>query len=459
MSAASIVDVILFTRQAELTKIATEHLKMKGISNILTVTEAQACSEALKRLPKGLLLIDWQVGPAEVALVLGQNRKTASGPMRPIMLVADKVTNQIIATAAEYAVSQIFTEEITKRNLGGRLSNMLLAETLADEIKKALGEVQKARLDGDLKKGSKILVKLLPKHPNNLRLKTEAAELMMEMGELDSALTILTGMDKANPPYLRGVHLLGRCLMKLGRFDDGLKALEQANLFNPHDVDRLVDIGQALLEMDRFKDAAGSFDQALANDPERRDARVGKAQCKLMDNQVNEALAVLKDVTTDLEMASIFNTCAVMNMRKKRHSAGMNLYESALRVLGKNPKLQARLYFNMGLGYRRWGKKTRAIESLQACARLDPNFKKASLAIAAIKDVKTELPSPFGQEIMESATPTGGSKKGSKGLDKPEPLSILESEGSFGLEDFTSNLDSLLDDNLEESLFNGKKPA
>jgi len=128
-------------------------------------------------------------------------------------------------------------------------------------------------------------------------------------------------------------------------------------------------------------------------------------------------------------------------------------------VLGKNPKLQARLYFNMGLGYRRWGKKTRAIESLQACARLDPNFKKASLAIAAIKDVKTELPSPFGQEIMESATPTGGSKKGSKGLDKPEPLSILESEGSFGLEDFTSNLDSLLDDNLEESLFNGKKPA
>ena len=158
MSAANIVDVILFTRQAELTKIATEHLKMKGISNILTVTEAKACSEALKRLPKGLLLIDWQVGPAEVAVVLGHNRKTASGPMRPIMLVAEQVTNQIIATAAEYAVSQIFTEAITKRNLGGRLSNMLLVETLADEIKKALGDVHKARLDGDLKKGSKIYV-------------------------------------------------------------------------------------------------------------------------------------------------------------------------------------------------------------------------------------------------------------------------------------------------------------
>ena len=445
----SMVDVIVCTPQAELAKFASDYLKMKSISNIVSVADAEGCIEALTAHPKGMLIIDWQVGAAAVVMVLSHNRKAPTGPLRPILLVAKEVTLEIVSTAAEYAVSQIFSEEITKKSISNRLSSMLLTETVPDEIKQALGEVQKARLADDPAKGTKILIKLLPKHPTNMRLKCEAAELMLQMDEAENAMTILAGIDKVKPPNLRGLHLLGRCLMKLGRFDEGLKTLEQASLFNPHDVDRLVDIGQVLLNLDRVKEAEASFNKALESAPDQHDARLGKAQCKLLDNQVNDALDLVKGVASDTEMASIFNTCAVLNIRHKRHSAGMGLYAAALKVLSKSPKLQARLQFNMGHGYRRMGKNEDALECMQACLQLDPSFKKAKDAIQAIQQGGKPRPTaPSGEAV------------GAPGAVPMQPFDHHEyGDDSIGLSDFSSGLDNLLEEHLDTSHFINKNSA
>ena len=447
----SIVDVIVCTRQAELAKIASDYLKMKSVSNVVAVTDADACIEALNAHPKGMLVIDWQIGAADVVTVLSHNRKAAAGPLRPILLIAEKVTVDIISTAAEYAVSQIFSEEINKKSISSRLSNMLLTETVPDEIKLALGEVQKARLADDPAKGTKILIKLLPKHPTNMRLKCEAAELMLQMGEAENALTILAGIDKVKPPNLRGLHLLGRCLMKLGRFEEGLKTLEQASIFNPHDVDRLVDIGQVLLNLDRVKEAEASFDKALENAPDHHDGRIGKAECKLMGNQVDDALSLVKDVASDTEMASIFNTCAVLNIRQKRHAEGMSLYASALKVLNKSPKLQARLQFNMGHGYRRMGKKETALECMQACLQLDPSFTKASEAIQSIHQSKAvSKPKPTAPSGEVIGAPE----------DFPfQPFDHQEHGDSMDQGGLSADLDNLLEEQLDATSFAKNKSA
>jgi tetratricopeptide (TPR) repeat protein len=453
MRSSLVADAVVFAKRAELTKIATDHLKMKGVSNVLVPTELDDCIDALSRFPKGLLILDWELGAPMVVRVLAFNRKRFSGSSRPILLAAAKVSEQVVAIAAEYSVTQIFTETLTIKNLGARLAGLLIGDSLPDEIRNALAEVYDCRMGGDLKKAISILQRILTKHPTNLRLKCEAAETLLQMNEADKAFKLLEGMERTKPPYLRGIHLLGRCLMRLGRFNDALRTLEQANLFNPHDADRLVDIGRSLLQMDRIQDAVEHFDAALVQDPKHREALIGRGECHLMDGQVNEALGILKDVSGELEMASVFNTCAVMNMRRGRHQQGMSLYEAALGALRKDPQVQARLHFNMGIGYRRWGKKDKAQEAFEMALRLDPSFEKAQGQLTVLKTLPPGATGAAPAKKRSSQAPT---------------VQGLGAEGSFGFgedmnrtDDFSSDLTSLLDDALEETLFStpGKKPA
>lgn len=444
MRSSIISDVIILSSREEVVKSASDHLKMKGVNNLSQPDSAEECIEALARFPKALLILDWEVGAKEAVKVLQVNRKKYAITGRPLLLIASKVSESLVATAAEYAVGQIFTEAPTMKNLGARLANLILAEGMADDVRATLVDVGEKRAEGDLKGSLQALQKALAKHPTNLRLKCEAGETLLAMNEAEKALALLEGMDKTKPPYLRGMHLYGRALMKLGRFPDALKIMEQASLFNPHDTERLVDIGQAMLNMDEAEDAESSFEAALEIDPEMREAKIGRGEVQLMEGHVNEALAILKEVAGDLEMASVFNTCAVLNMRHGRHESGMSLYQAALKSLGKDQRLSARLYFNMGIGYRRWGKKEKALACFGEAQKLDPKFKKVAAQIEAIKNPPPAAVKPDAK---------------SPAPDVQAAFAAMEETGIGSLMNLGSDLSSLLDEDLEENLFAKKEGA
>jgi tetratricopeptide (TPR) repeat protein len=425
-----LADAVIFTTREALLKATAEHLKLKGVSNVVTPANAADCIDALNRFPKGLLVIDWACGQKEVVKALAYNRRRFKDEERPIMLVADQVDEKVVATAAEYHVSQVYSEEINVKTLGARLTNLVIAETMGTDVRRQISDATAARTGGDPKGALGTLQKLLAKHPTNLRIKCEVAETLMQLDEWDKAQKILVGMEAQKPPYLRGVHLLGRCMMKLGKFPEAFKVLEQAQIFNAHDVERLCDIGNILLEMDRVEEATEHFEAASELDPEFRDAKVGMGKAKLVDGDVNQALSILRDVSGDVELASLFNTAAVMNMRQGRHDGGMKLYQSALKALGKDQRLLARLYFNMGIGYRRWKKPEQAKEAFAKSAELDPKYDKAQKQI----------------ELMNGGKPTAAPLPKAAGDDDALSINI----GGFG--DFGGLDDDEEDDNLEESL-------
>jgi tetratricopeptide (TPR) repeat protein len=429
-----IADAVVISPRKELVKVAAEYLKIKGVSNV-TIPDEGDRTDAIDRFPKALLIIDWDLGAEEVARVLGHNRRKFPGQLRTIMLVAGQVSEQLVATAAEYSVTQIYTEAINPKNLGGRLASLLIGESMPSELKKGIADIAEARNAGDHKNAFGHAKKLLEKHPTNLRVKCETAECLMNLDEWDKALKLLTGIDKGKPPYLRGIHLLGRCLMKLGRFAEAVQSLETANLFNPHDVERLVDIGNALMQMDRIKEANATLDAAIAIDPDFRPAKLGKGQAQLLDGKVNDALTLLREVSGEVEMASIFNTSAVMSMRQGRHEAGMQLYQAAVKALGRDEKVQARLYFNMGIGFRRWQKPEKALGCFEMALKLDPGFQKAR-----------------EQALLVSQLPQGEAKPQAA----PAALPKVSGDSGRGLDiaSFEPGLSRVLDDDdLEENLF------
>lgn len=404
MVSTALADVIIYSRRPDVIKAASEHLKMKGVSNILIPATPDEAVEALGRVPKALLVIDWELGQDIVARVLGVNRRRFAADSRPIMLIAGQVEDKVIATAAEYQVTQIFTEAITLKNLGSRLTNLIIAENAPSDMKRTMTAVAEARKDGNHREALNQLQKALQKNPTHIRLKCEAAETLMALGEWDKAFALLSGLERIQPPNLRAIHLLGRCLMKQGKMAEAVRTLESASLFNPKDAERLVDIGNAFLQMDRIPEAESHFLAAAGIDPEFKPAKIGRGTTKLMDGQVNDALSILREVASDLELASLFNTTAILNARRGRHEAGMSLYQSGLKALGKDERLQARLYFNMGIGYRRWGKSEKAVACFEMATKLDPQFAKAkqSLAEARSGTAPKQRPQPREKQAAEA---------------------------------------------------------
>ena len=110
MQSSKIADVIIFTARKDLATMATDHLKMKGVSSIFVYDKVDDTTDALANYQKALLIVDWQNDPTKVVKVLAFNRKRHPDQLRPILLISDQINDQLIVTAAEYSVTQIFAE-------------------------------------------------------------------------------------------------------------------------------------------------------------------------------------------------------------------------------------------------------------------------------------------------------------------------------------------------------------
>ena len=442
MQSARISDVIILSSSAELIKGASDHLKAKGANNITVHARLDEAKEALTRFPRALLIADWDLGAAVVVPLLATNYSSKTGPLRPVLLAATHVSEALIAAAAEYSVSQIYADERSVKNLGPRLTALIMIEALSDDVKDGLAQAKEWNINGDSKRGLPLLLDLLKKHPQNLRLKAETADLLIQLGQPEEGLKLLSGMERAKPPYPRGVHLMGRALMRLGKFEEALKALETANLLNPHDTSRLVEIGLAYLQADNPQQAEVRFDAALSLDPDVREAKLGKSQCRLMEGDINEALEILREISGDVEKASIFNTCAVINIRQGRLQDALKLYAAALKAIPNALPVQARICFNIGLAYRRSGDKAHAKQAFEKSLALDPTFSKSKAQLAALSP---EL------APVKAAVPPG--QKSHPQIPQPFAPKSMDSVFAPISADSSQEIDAMLEEDLEQSPF------
>src|SRR5690606_5910376 len=156
-------------------------------------------------------------------------------------------------------------------------------------------------------------------------------------------------------PPVRALHLMGRCYLKQGDLDAAIGQLERAKLINPLNVDRLIELGTAYLGTDNIERAMLNFADADRLAGDHSEAKAGLGKCHLLQGEVNEALALLKEHSGPRELASIFNTAAILSIRAKRFLKGMALYQAAVSASKGDKPVAARLVFNMGIGYNRQG--------------------------------------------------------------------------------------------------------
>jgi tetratricopeptide (TPR) repeat protein len=259
--------------------------------------------------------------------------------------------------------------------------------TRLSPIRNILSKINIFKKKGDFESAMLILESTLAKVPKSPMVELELAAVYIDSGLWRDAEPLLKRLSLAQPPNLRAQHLYARLLMRRGQFKEAEALLTNCKLLNPFNAPRLVDLGRSIIEQPgRSSEALAIFDQAMRLDPELPEAKMGKTECLLTQGDVDEALELIKGFASPRELASVFNLAAILNIKEKKFSEGIGLYQVALKSIKNDNVAISRLYFNAALGFKSWDKPEDAIKCLKKSIDLDPTFERSGVLLKRIHE-------------------------------------------------------------------------
>lgn len=307
--------------------------------------------------------------------------------------------------------------------------------------------VNTKRAEGDWDAATSLLEGLRTKLPDNPKVAAELAVNRIHASQWEQALSLLEPIESLDPPYIRALQLLSRCRMKIGKFKEASESLKKAKLINPYNIDRLLLLGKVLINCDEINEAKQMFQEAKDLAPDNHDAVKGESQCLLLEGEINEALDLLNEIESPRELASVFNSSAVFTMRKGKFKQGMALYDAALNAIEEDRATSARLFFNKGIGYRRWQKDPEAFSCFEKAIKFDESFEKA-------KKNYSELAKKLGKEIPSEYAANDFGSDSEEHMDESIGLDFTlssksDSIGTPLIDEFDSDIDDEDDDTLD----------
>lgn len=418
------VKPIIYIPDSQLRAIVLAELATQGFAETTTVNEADACVEALVFDNSGMLVIDMAIGSEKINQILSASKTHFKIETRPILVFIDEVNESVLATASEYSVSQLHAGEPSAETVHACIQQLVKEFRSTASVRGLLLKVATARSRGDWAVVTPLLESEYTKNPSDERLAMELAENYIHERNWKRADAVLEPWLNTNPPMIRALNLKARCLMFEGKFQEAADQMGKAKLLNPHNIDRLIEFGHILISADRVEEARQQFEEASVLDSDNTEAREGVGQCMLMQGEVNEALDFLKAISGPRELASIFNSAAVMSIHNGHFKKGMALYKKAFEVVGKDEKIASRLFFNMGLGYKKNDDLQKAIACFDKSSKLDPEFGKAAQHKQALeKSARSQDPNLYSSRHEEVGL--GGTRDKSDDLFSEEDFSPM----------------------------------
>ncbi|MBC7532007.1 MAG: tetratricopeptide repeat protein [Oligoflexus sp.] len=378
---------IILTKRPEIRDVVRQALKAKGMKadNIFPVMDDKECLKKLGEIEYGLLILDWEFAPDKVQLILNSNRKEHRLESHLVFLIAAHDEEAIVKVAQEYYVNYIAVGEISTDTIRDQIKGLMKDFNGTGPLRKMLLAVDSCRKNGDHTNALEMLEKLHSKQPDHERIGIELAEAYIHEDRWNLAEDILRTLLSAEDVSPRVKHLFARCRLKAGDLSTAIASLKGAQLLSPYNVERLLEMGNLFLKLDRLDDAESSFAEILDFAPNSKQAVFGKSTTKLLMGEVNDALQILNGIANPRELSAIFNTAAILAIKQQRFDAGFALYQKALQLLAKKPKLVARILYNLGIGYVKQGRNDKGLKCFEKAVEQDPAYQDAVYNVKVLK--------------------------------------------------------------------------
>jgi tetratricopeptide (TPR) repeat protein len=372
-----ITTAIVFIQRPAVRQLVRDQLKELGIPDVVTVIQTLECIKTLKQHEKALLILEGTQDIKSFVTVLKAAQGLYSADTRPIFTIGQEITNQMISIAAEYNVARVQTNQVSKQSIRSHLQAIVDLESDVTSMRSILVQVADLQAMGEFSDAEEKLNTMVKTFENHPRPYAELINNLIHLDHWDQAFATAETMRKKFPDDLRMMHLYGRCLMKQKRFKEAKDFFSKANLVNPFNSERLVHLGYALLKLQEIPDAKSNFSAAIQLDETNSEAISGFSICAMVEGDVNEALKLMKEISTPREMAALFNDAAIIAIHREDFDTGLMLYNTAIGIAKNEKQILARLYYNKGLAFHKWQRTNEALLAFKLASEVDSSFEKA----------------------------------------------------------------------------------
>lgn len=342
----------------------------------------------------GFVLLDWNMPRVPGIEVLRAIRTNPETRKIPVLMVTAETKEEEILLALEEGVNGYLIKPFTSSDLGEKMTNILNPQQYTKFIETAESLIEV----GDYDKAISILERVIETKPNSANARMLIGLAYKNLGNDSAAKQWYEGAVEKNPKFLKALNSLSEFLMEKGELESALSIMTQADQMSPLMANRKVNIGKINLEFGEEEKADEVFANAASLDPNTAEeiakTWLEKGNADMAHkylNQLVEAKLKKGSLTEDeiFDFLDRYNNTGIEFRKKGEWEKAISAYESALKVDPKN----AAVHYNIGKAYVQGAKKIKAEHHYEKAlflnkTSLDPDLQLPGIIAAELKRIK-----------------------------------------------------------------------
>ncbi len=325
-----------------------------GQAQIKSADDGDAALKVVEELQGsvGFILLDWNMPRIPGIEVLRTIRANPATRKTPILMVTAETKEEQILQALEEGINGYLIKPFIASDLGEKMTNILNPQKYTKFIETAESLIE----DGEYEKATTILEKVLASKQNSASARMLMGLANKHLGNDVEAKKWYEEAVEKNPKFLKALNSLSEFLMEKGDMDNALRIMTQADQMSPLVANRKVNIGKINLELGDEKKAIEAFSNAAVLDPktaeEIANTCLEKGNTEMAYkylNQLVEARMKQGDLTEEEIMDYIdrYNHTGIEFRQKGQWQKAIDAYMSALKIDPAN----AAVHYNIGKAY------------------------------------------------------------------------------------------------------------
>ena len=395
----ALVQATIYSEDESFITTMKEYCGECGISETATacLSDAEDCCEDLLAPKASFILLDWNVGVVAINKVLEAYLNAGKPKTKLPVLIYKEEDEKLAEIAMMYELPFIIIGELGSESLRESLLEVLSGSVFSGEEFQEWRDLEKMLYKKDYKEARDFLESKLKDNPEEINYRVNLAEINIQMRDFNAARLILKHLVDTNKKSARIFQMLGRCEFALGNKEEAKACMKSCHFLSYDNLIRLVDIGNIYLKTGCNPEAKEVFAEALEIKGDLEEAIVGLGTCKIIDGDFRAAVSFIGNTINQREQSGIFNMAGILLVGNKEYKKAVTLYVNAVKYLDseKEPEVVAKLFYNMGLAFLKWGKIAKGVRCFEKAYKYDQDFECAKHNMGVLMDLKV-IHSKFG---------------------------------------------------------------
>ncbi len=402
-------------------------LKDMGVRVVERFTDGAAGWEAVRKGDFHLIILDWVVEEVSGLALFNRMRRSEKLALTPVIVTTSALNKHDFALLGEYPCSQLVSKPLARSELTNAVKS-IMSEYNSYRTNYELIDNLMSLIKYDGSNAEALFDKLWTRLPNPIPVAIMAARMLRERNIFDVAENILRKILEFNHKMIPIISELGKVLHMQGKLAEATRVLNHAQSFSPKNVERLLLLGEIHLQQTDPDTARQYFKAVMEIDPRDRKAYHGQILAQNLSEHVASNGGGEK---LSQSFAGLLNILGITQIKNRKHAEGIRQYEAAMSFVHSDGEA-ARLCFNIGLGYMRWGKPDRALTWFNKCVMVDgPCQTRAQSYISEIEKKhgrrSTNAYSKAGRNSASAASVPANSIESDLGMETADsPASTME---------------------------------